>query len=179
MIGLSELRARAWQIATAGAAVCALALAIFAGVQSYRLVVAKGATALMARDWATEKAARAEAETKASEQARLIEQMLSTRMAAIDSAYARGKQDAKAAGDAVAADLRTGNLRLRRLWEGCQASGQVSGAGAAIGGPDGRADDRADSAGRIVGAAAACDAQVKGLQSAIRAYMETSKAVIK
>lgn len=67
--------------------------------------------------------------------------------------------------DKLAADVRSGDLRFNRLWSQCQAvstSGQTpSGPGSA----DAGADDRAASAGRIVRAAAACDAQVRALQS--------------
>lgn len=79
-------------------------------------------------------------------------------------------RDAESKGAAVADGLRAGNLRLQQRWAGCEA--RVSDLAAASGQPDGAADDRADSAGRIVRAAAACDAQVRGLQALVRADRE-------
>jgi hypothetical protein len=79
-------------------------------------------------------------------------------------------RDAESKGVAVAAGLRAGNLRLQQRWAACEA--RVSDLAASAGQPDGAADDRADSAGRIVRAAAACDAQVRGLQALVRADRE-------
>lgn len=79
-------------------------------------------------------------------------------------------RDAESKGAAVADGLRAGNLRLQQRWAGCEA--RVSDLAASTGQPDGAADDRADSAGRIVRAAAACDAQVRGLQALVRADRE-------
>lgn len=67
------------------------------------------------------------------------------------------------------ADLRAGNLRLRKLWEAPAATADLSRAVASAGQPDDQAADRAESAGRIVRAAAECDAQVRGLQAVIEA----------
>lgn len=74
-------------------------------------------------------------------------------------------RDAESKGAAVADGLRSRAIRLQDRWTGCEA--RVSDLAAASGQPDGAADDRADSAGRIVRAAAACDAQVRGLQALI------------
>ncbi|HED4877380.1 TPA: endopeptidase [Stenotrophomonas maltophilia] len=79
-------------------------------------------------------------------------------------------RDAESKGAAVADGLRAGNLRLQQRWAGCEA--RVSELGASSGPVDDSADDRADSAGRIVRAAAACDAQVRGLQALVRADRE-------
>lgn len=85
----------------------------------------------------------------------------------VAAAYERGKQDAQATGGAVAADLRAGNLRLRKQWAGCVSA--ASGAGTGTGEPDAGADLRAADAGDLVRVAAACDAHVKGLQGVIEA----------
>lgn len=83
--------------------------------------------------------------------------------------YQKALNDANRRADATVADLLAGNLRLRRLWQGCQA---VSAPGSAAPGgrvADDSTDDRAASAGRIVRAAAECDAQVRGLQAVVHA----------
>jgi hypothetical protein len=85
--------------------------------------------------------------------------------------YEQEKEDAKRSGDGVAAGLRAGSARLQQRWQGCEAA-RVSDLGAGIAISDAGADDRSQSAGRIVGAAAECDAQVRGLQAQVRADRE-------
>jgi hypothetical protein len=99
-----------------------------------------------------------------------VERQRVKRAEAVATQYEQEKADAESKGAAVADDLRAGNLRLQQRWAGCEA--RVSDLAAAPGEPDGAADDRADSAGRIVRAAAACDAQVRGLQALIRSDRE-------
>lgn len=79
--------------------------------------------------------------------------------------YEREKDDAQKASDRLIADLRDGNQRLHQRWQATVATAELSAAAAAASQPDGRADDRIESAGRAVGAAAQCDAQVRGLQA--------------
>lgn len=79
--------------------------------------------------------------------------------------YEKEKDDAQKASDRLIADLRAGNQRLHQRWQATVATAELSAAAAAASQPDGRADDRIESAGRAVGAAAQCDAQVKGLQA--------------
>jgi hypothetical protein len=114
----------------------------------------------------TAKAAQqiAEANAKASEAAREEEQTRARYVAGIDKAYQEGLKDAQRKGDAVAADLRAGNLRLREQWRGCEARG-VPDAAAGSGGADAAADLRAASTGRIVGAGAKADQQIRCLQA--------------
>ncbi|HDS1531968.1 TPA: endopeptidase [Stenotrophomonas maltophilia] len=81
------------------------------------------------------------------------------------AAYEREKNDAQKASDRLVADLRAGNQRLHQRWQATVATAELSAAVAAASQPDGRADDRIESAGRAVGAAAQCDAQVRGLQA--------------
>ena len=83
--------------------------------------------------------------------------------------YEQEKIDAQAAADRLAADLRAGNVSLHRRWEACSATADLSAAFPGAGLADGGADDRAESAGRAVAAAAACDAQVRGLQAVLMA----------
>jgi len=82
--------------------------------------------------------------------------------------YEKEKDDAQKASDRLIADLRAGNQRLHQRWQATVATAELSAAAAAASQPDGRADDRIESAGRAIGAAAQCDAQVKGLQAFAR-----------
>lgn len=84
---------------------------------------------------------------------------------ALAATYEKEKDDAQKASDRLIADLRAGNQRLHQRWQATVATAELSAAAAAASQPDGRADDRIESAGRAVGAAAQCDAQVRGLQS--------------
>lgn len=99
-----------------------------------------------------------------------VERQRVKRAEAVATQYEQEKADAESKGAAVADGLRSRALRLQDRWAGCEA--RVSGLAAASGQPDGAADDRADSAGRIVRAAAVCDAQVRGLQALVRSDRE-------
>lgn len=79
--------------------------------------------------------------------------------------YEKEKDDAQKDSDRLVADLRAGNQRLHQRWQAIVATAELSAAVAAASQPDGRADDRIESAGRAIGAAAQCDAQVRALQS--------------
>lgn len=81
------------------------------------------------------------------------------------SKYEKEKDDAQKASDRLIADLHAGNQRLHQRWQASVATAELSAATAAASQPDGRADDRIESAGRAIGAAAQCDAQVKALQA--------------
>lgn len=83
----------------------------------------------------------------------------------IASKYEKEKDDAQKASDRLIADLRAGNQRLHQRWQASVATAELSAATAASSQPDGRADDRIESAGRAIGAAAQCDAQVRALQA--------------
>lgn len=94
-----------------------------------------------------------------------VERQRVKRAEAVATQYEQEKADAEKRASDIGDQLRAGNLRLQQRWAGCEA--RVSDLAAASGQPDGAADDRADSAGRIVRAAAACDAQIRGLQALI------------
>ncbi|HGM6720216.1 TPA: endopeptidase [Stenotrophomonas maltophilia] len=81
------------------------------------------------------------------------------------SKYEKEKDNAQKATDRLIADLRAGNQRLHQRWQATVATAELSAAAAAASQPDGRADDRNESAGRAIGAAAQCDAQVRALQA--------------
>jgi hypothetical protein len=121
----------------------------------------------MARIRAEHAAEAANAAAMASENARKAEAKLAELANEVAAEYQRGLEDARLTSDRVVADLRAGNLRLRKQWQGCEA--RVSEAAASPSEPDAGADDRAESARRIVRAAAECDAQVKGLQALVKA----------
>jgi hypothetical protein len=108
-------------------------------------------------------AADRKAESDHKDKVRQLEQALATAQAGVSEAYEKGKKDAEATGAAVIADLRAGNLRLQQRWTGCETQ-RLSDAAALAGELDAAARDREESAGRIVRAAAQCDAQVRGLQ---------------
>ena len=110
----------------------------------------------LAEDRASERAAEQEANR--------YRDALATAQNAVSAAYEKGKKDAEATAKRTVADLRAGNLVLHNRWTACQASLDMPAAPAAPGEPDARTADRDESAGRIVQAAAQCDAQVKGLQ---------------
>ena len=84
---------------------------------------------------------------------------------AVAAQYEKDKADAQAASDRLVADLRAGNQRLHVRWQAAIATGELSASASASALADGGAADRYESAGRTIGAADACDAQVKGLQA--------------
>ena len=77
----------------------------------------------------------------------------------------------------IVADLRAGNLVLRERWTSCQTSSGLPRSTANTGEPDAGTADRDESAGRIVQAAAQCDAQVKGLQNLLRLERQSQPEV--
>lgn len=108
----------------------------------------------------------AEAEKKHKDAIRALEERLTEATSNAAQAFEMGKRDAEANAASTVADLRAGNLRLQQRWAGCEAE-RLSEATPAPSEPDAAARDREESAGRIVRAAAECDAQVRGLQSLV------------
>lgn len=121
-------------------------------------------------DAASNKAAlsQAKAETVAQQGAREAEHASAARANEIAESYERGKQDAQDTANRIATDLRAGNLKLRNAWAGCETQ-RLSDATASASRIDAGADDRADSAGRIIAAADAADAQIMALQALVLA----------
>lgn len=105
-----------------------------------------------------------EAERLATEVANRQKDELAAAQNAVSAAYEKGKKDAEATAKRTVADLRAGNLVLRDRWASCQASADLPRAAANSSEPDAGTADRNESAGRIIQAAAQCDAQVRGLQ---------------
>ena len=114
----------------------------------------------LAEDRASERAAEQEANR--------YKDALATAQNAVSAAYEKGKKDAEATAKRTVADLRAGNLVLRERWSACKASDGVPSTAADPSEPDAGTHDREESAGRIIQAAAQCDAQVKGLQELLR-----------
>jgi hypothetical protein len=151
-------------------ALCAVLALGGAGVQTWRMGHAQDALATAKRE-------QAQAAAFASEAARNEEQTRARYIAGVDAAFERGKADAKAQGERAAADLRAGNLRLSRLWRGCEAgaTANVPGPAANPGVADTADRLRAASAGRIVGAVAACQAE----RDALLGVAEADRAKVK
>ena len=118
-----------------------------------------------------------EAERAATEAADRYKDALATAQNAVSAAYEKGKADAEANAKRVVADLRAGNLVLRDRWTSCQASSGLPRPTPDTSEPDARTADRDESAGRIVQAAAQCDAQVKGLQNLLRLERQSQPEV--
>lgn len=118
-----------------------------------------------------------EAETKAKDKAREDRDKLADAQNAVSAAYEKGKRDAEANAKRIVADLRAGNLVLRERWSTCKAGDGLPNPAANTGEPDAGTADRDESAGRIVQAAAQCDAQVKGLQNLLRLERQSQPEV--
>ena len=123
----------------------------------------KRATAAAELVMAEHLAADRKAESDHKDKVRQLEQALATAQTGVSEAYEKGKKDAETTSAAVNTDLRAGNLRLQQRWAGCETQ-RLSDAAALASKPAAAAGDREESAGRIVRAAAQCDAQVRGLQ---------------
>ena len=117
------------------------------------------------------------AEQDAKDEAARYKDALTDAQNAVSAAYEKGKADAEANAKRVVADLRAGNLVLRDRWTSCQASSGLPRPTPDTSEPDARTADRDESAGRIVQAAAQCDAQVKGLQSLLRLERQSQPEV--
>lgn len=81
--------------------------------------------------------------------------------AEIAEQYKKDIADAKAKGNRIAADLRAGNIKLRKQWQGCSTAAKGA---ADTGGVDENARLREESAGRIIGNAAEADSWITALQ---------------
>lgn len=118
-----------------------------------------------------------EAERLATEDANRYKDALATAQNAVSAAYEKGKADAEANAKRIVADLRAGNLVLRERWTSCQASSGLPRPATDTSESDAGTADRDESAGRIVQAAAQCDAQVKGLQNLLRLERQSQPEV--
>lgn len=83
--------------------------------------------------------------------------------AQIAAQHIKDIENAKAKADRIAADLRAGNIKLRKQWRGCAAP-------QAAANPEGTDEDsrlREESAGRIIGNAAQADSWIRALQDVV------------
>jgi hypothetical protein len=100
--------------------------------------------------------------------ARAKEQAHAQAIAEIDAKHQRELTDAQAKGERVAAELRSGALRLRREWAGCETDKRVSEASASARSADDLARLRSEGAANLIRYAAQCDARIRALQDVVR-----------
>lgn len=112
--------------------------------------------------------AAAAAQTAAVTTARTTEQTAGVALADIGAKHETAREAAETVPAAVAADLRAGNLRLRREWQGCEA-GRVSDAAAATRERDALTASRDALAGALVRAGRDADDQLRAAQQVILA----------
>ncbi len=146
--------------------VASLALAGWAGYHIGSLSSA-AELAKAEKGWATERAELAGQRADAINARLIAEHKQAEAIHEAAQNYEKGKADAEEASKQVVAGVRSGALRLRDQWATCRATVAAVSSAASGRQPDAAADDRAASAGRIVRAAAQCDAQVRGLQQAL------------
>lgn len=157
------------QVITRGLLAAIVALTVAVGVQTFRLAGAERDAEKANRelaeaiaDWEAERARQQEA-------ARRAERDHAVELNAIADRYERERANADAEKQRIVADLRNGTIRLRRLWQGCEAAaGSVPGAGTSASEPDAAAELRRQGAGDLVRLAEQCDGQVRGLQQVIQ-----------
>ncbi len=118
---------------------------------------------------AEERAEAAEALARSEQQAREMEHRHAVDMERIGREHLEQLSNAQADADRLVADLRAGHVRLQERWRGCGEPPAVPGPFPGTTAPDAVTLDREASAGRIVLAAAECDAHVRSLQEVIRA----------
>lgn len=92
-------------------------------------------------------------------------------LADIGRQYEQDKLAAKAAADAIVGDLRAGNLRLRREWQGCEARRMSDAAAGAIE-RDALAASRDALAGDLVRVGRDADDQLRACQAVVQADRE-------
>lgn len=120
------------------------------------------------RDAALLAAQTARAQTAAVVAARINEQTAGVALADIGAKHETAREAAETVPAAVAADLRAGNLRLRREWQGCE-TGRVSDAAAAARERDALTASRDALAGALVRAGRDADDQLRAAQQVILA----------
>lgn len=89
-------------------------------------------------------------------------------LADIGAQHEEDRRDAETVPAAVAADLRAGNLRLRKEWAGCETQ-RLSDATAAAVERDALAASRDEAAGRIVRVGRDADDQLRACQAVVLA----------
>lgn len=110
----------------------------------------------------------AKAEADAQAKARKAEQALAEGIAKADAKHQQELADAKASRDRTIAGLRSGAIKLRDEWAGCETDRLSSAATGAIG-PDDAAERRISGTGRVLEAVDDDAAKIRGLQDILRA----------
>ena len=147
--------------------IAAALLIAFIGVQQYRVHSAQAETAKVKTELAQVREAIAMERADFEAAARKAERESAERIAAIAAAHEKELSDAQAKSEAIAADLRSGQLRLRQQWQGCVATSSLSATIASAASADADADLRRSGAGDLVRAVDQCEAQVRGLQRVV------------
>lgn len=115
--------------------------------------------------------AESRAETAAHVAARTAEHEQADKLAAIGAKHEEDRAAAPSVADALVADLRAGNVRLRKEWAGCETQ-RLSEASAAAVERDALAQRREQLAGAVVRVGRDADDQLAACQAVIRAYAE-------
>lgn len=113
--------------------------------------------------------AQANAAVQQTNQARDNERATATDLAAIGAKHEDDRTAAAAVPDAVVADLRAGNLRLRDGWASCETQ-RLSDAAASAGQRDEGADGREEFAGAVVRVGRDADDQLRACQATVTLY---------
>ncbi len=157
-----------WAYILAGALVVVGAQQVRISAQKAQTALADIRTAEAKGQLETFRREAAEAVAASQAEARQQEQRHAADLERVAYQYEQDKRNAQAVADRVVADLRSGATRLQDRWQACAAASGLPNSGPTPGQSDAGADDRGASASRIVRAAAACDAQVRGLQEVVR-----------
>lgn len=115
--------------------------------------------------------AQANAAVQQTNQARNVERATATDLAAIGAKHENDRTAAAAVPDAVVADLRAGNLRLRDGWASCETQ-RLSDAAASAGQRNAAADGREQFAGAVVRVGRDADDQLRACQVTVTLYQQ-------
>lgn len=151
----------------------ALTFLVCLGIQAIRLEWAQDAKASAVAKVQAQFDAHLAADQRASDAAKeAARQAEADQRAALDKLAAQYEQDKANAlqqASRTVDDLRSGNLRLRREWQGCETAHRVRDATASSGEPDGDAGLRETGAGDLVRVVSECQVQRDGLVDAVKA----------
>lgn len=150
--------------------VLAVALLAALAVQTVRLNVVEGQKAAAEGRYAKESLQAVHARLGRAEAVRAFEQQSAHLITSIANAFEEGKRNASLARESLVADLRAGNVRLRREWLACEGRpAAVPGAAAGAAERDADAERRYESAGDLVRVADEADAQLRACQAIVEA----------
>jgi hypothetical protein len=155
----------------AGAVIALLGLLTWGAASAYGAIYAQGKRDAELACMAS-KVALAEAAMADLQAARAKERKTAEAVAEIANKYEAAKREIETKADALIAELRAGNKRLHDRWQASVATSELSSAAERAAFADAAERERQDSAARIIAAADRCDAQVSGLQEAVRAYSQ-------